>query len=194
MACPYLGQGLGLVGDPTLTGWQSDMLVVCNANMGARFLSLRGLSACDPATADAAECALAAGRGAASVYICSSSVGVKRARGGRAQKHAFFFARSFFSAVSIVCVSHRLQLHAHGQFQVVMPWIRLPLKRVGSSCCQGSTSTRGAHRGCVPHTVVELPYPPLGGESVCRRGDTRVLRAAQARHCHSSGTSTSSTS
>ena len=46
-----------------LTGWQTDMLVVCNG----RALSLRGLSARDPATADAAECALAGGRGAAGV-------------------------------------------------------------------------------------------------------------------------------
>ena len=41
----------------------SDMLVVCNG----RALSLRGLSARDPATADAAECVLAGGRGAAGV-------------------------------------------------------------------------------------------------------------------------------
>ena len=47
---------------PGLTGWQIAILAVCDG----RALSLRGRSARDPATADAAECAHAAGRGAAS--------------------------------------------------------------------------------------------------------------------------------
>ena len=58
-SCRQCHQEMVILG---LTGWQTDMLVVCNG----RVLSLRGLSARDPATADAAECALAAGRGAAS--------------------------------------------------------------------------------------------------------------------------------
>jgi hypothetical protein len=56
-------------GAPGLTGWQTDILVVCNG----RALSLRGHSARDPATADAEECALAAGRGAASVSAAAVS-------------------------------------------------------------------------------------------------------------------------
>ena len=52
-----------------LTGWQTDTLVVCNG----RALSFRGHSARDPATADAEECALAAGRGAASVSAAAVS-------------------------------------------------------------------------------------------------------------------------
>jgi hypothetical protein len=59
-SCRQCHQEIVLLG---LTGWQTDMLVVCNG----RALSLRGLSARDPATADAAECALAGGRGAAGV-------------------------------------------------------------------------------------------------------------------------------